>query len=121
MSAMNFLFPKLFVVVFALVIGTILVFALRALMTWSNNNRQPVVAAHATVVAKRSQLRGGSGRAGEVSSMTSYFVTFQFESGDRLELPVPVSEFGYMVEGDRGTLSFQGTRYHAFTRDWSEA
>lgn len=121
MSGIAFLFPKLFVVVFALIIGVIVVMALRSFTTWANNNRQPVVAAHATVVAKRSQLRGGSGRAGEVSSMTSYYVTFQFESGDRLELPVPVSEFGYMVEGDRGTLSFQGTRYHAFTRDWNEA
>ena len=47
---------------------------------------------------------------------TKYFATFQFESGDRLELSVSPGEYGMLVEGDRGQLSFQGTRYLGFAR-----
>ena len=47
---------------------------------------------------------------------SKYFVTFEFESGDRLELPVDGSDYGLLVEGDTGKLSFQGTRYLGFQR-----
>ena len=47
---------------------------------------------------------------------TRYFVTFEFESGDRLELKVDGSEYGLLAEGDCGMLSFQGTRYLGFVR-----
>ena len=36
--------------------------------------------------------------------------------GDRLELPVDGSDYGLLVEGDTGKLSFQGTRYLGFQR-----
>ena len=42
--------------------------------------------------------------------------TFQFESGDRLELKIPRDRFGYLVEGDTGKLHFQGTRFLDFQR-----
>ena len=47
---------------------------------------------------------------------TIYYATFQFPSGDRLELEIPNSHFGYLVEGDRGDLTFQGTRFLDFQR-----
>jgi hypothetical protein len=50
------------------------------------------------------------------SSSTKYYVTFEFESGDRLELHVASNEYGYLVEGDMGKLTFQGTRYKNFER-----
>jgi hypothetical protein len=43
-------------------------------------------------------------------------VTFQVDSGDRMELSVSGSEYGMLVDGDRGKLSFQGTRYLSFER-----
>ena len=48
---------------------------------------------------------------------SKYFVTFEFESGDRVEMPVDGSEYGLLVEGDTGKLTFQGTRYLGFQRD----
>ena len=48
------------------------------------------------------------------TSSTRYYVTFQVDSGDRMELPVSGSEYGMLVEEDRGKLSFQGTRYLSF-------
>ena len=51
------------------------------------------------------------------SSSTTYYVTFQVDSGDRLELSVPGAEYGMLAEGDVGSLTFQGTRYLAFQRE----
>ena len=72
------------------------------------------------VVAKRqntdvhhhSNNNGGM----HTSTSTHYYVTFQFDSGDRLELHVPGREYGMMAEGDVGDLTFQGTRYLGFDR-----
>jgi hypothetical protein len=47
---------------------------------------------------------------------TTYYVTFQVESGDRMEFHVGGEEYGFLVEGDFGDLSFQGTRYLGFVR-----
>ena len=44
-------------------------------------------------------------------------MTFEVESGDRMELHVDGSEYGMLVEGDYGMLSFQGTRYLGFVRN----
>ena len=46
----------------------------------------------------------------------SYHITFEVESGDRMELRVPVDEYGLIVEGDEGVLTFQGTRFLGFQR-----
>ena len=45
-----------------------------------------------------------------------YYVTFQMESGDRMEFQVSGIEYGMLAEGDTGELTFQGTRYLAFER-----
>ena len=42
--------------------------------------------------------------------------TFEVESGDRMELRVPSNEYGYLIVGDQGDLSFQGTRCLSFNR-----
>ena len=49
-------------------------------------------------------------------TFTTYYVTFQVESGDRMELTVSGSDYGMLVEGDIGKLSFQGTSYLGFER-----
>ena len=89
------------------------------------NDQSPRVTADAKVVSKRMQVgeRGsrrmrtnGMMEDGYSYSYSDYFVTFEFESGDRLELPVDGSDYGVLVEGDTGRLSFQGTRYLGFQR-----
>ena len=76
-------------------------------------SRLPVrLSSQATVVAKRehhySHHNGGGG--------ITYYATFEFESGDRMELAMSGSEYGLLVEGDRGQLTFQGSRYLSFDR-----
>ena len=50
------------------------------------------------------------------TTSTSYYATFQVESGDRMELSMTGTEYGLLAEGDRGKLTFQGTRYLGFER-----
>ena len=50
-------------------------------------------------------------------TFTTYYVTFQVESGDRMELRLSGTEYGQLAEGDTGKLSFQGTRYLGFERN----
>ena len=52
----------------------------------------------------------------DTSTFTSYYVTFQVESGDRMEFEVDGSDYGLLVQSDIGKLSFQGTRYLGFER-----
>ena len=51
-----------------------------------------------------------------ISHSTTYYVTFQVESGDRMEMLVSGMEYGMLVEGDYGKLTFQGTRYLDFVK-----
>jgi len=46
------------------------------------------------VVTKRSQTSGG---AGDSAARTRYYVTFQVESGDRIELPMNGQEYGLLA------------------------
>jgi hypothetical protein len=110
--------PTIVPIFFVIVIGLILFSFAKGIKEWSHNNSQPKLNVDATVVSKRTQVRGG---AGDAPSSTWYFVTFQFESGDRAEFKVSGSEYGQLAEGDKGELVFQGTRYHGFTRSQTGA
>jgi len=103
-------------IIFIAVIGIFIFVIVNGISTWSKNNSQPRVNTSAKVVTKRTSIRGG----GETNAHTSYFVTFEFESGDRLELQVNGRDYGQLAEGDEGELQFQGTRYLGFSRYGSE-
>ena len=103
------LFPIFFLLVFGLVFGIIVGSIVQNSKKNRKNNSSPRVTAEATVVTKRTHVWGDHSR-------TDYYVTFQFPSGDRMELEVPHSQFGYLVEGDKGQLTFQGTRFLNFER-----
>ena len=103
------IFPILFLVVFAFVIGVFIYVLTKNASHERKNNNSPKLTTEATVVTKRTHVRGDHAH-------TTYFATFQFESGDRLELEIPRDRFGYLVEGDTGKLHFQGTRFLDFER-----
>lgn len=125
-GGLDVLFSLLFPLVFLLALGTILFTLVGNLRTWNKNNHSPRLTVQAAVVAKRTQVsRHRNANAGDAtgahgyttSSVTTYYVTFQVESGDRMELQVGGAEYGMLVEGDTGKLNFQGTRYLSFQRD----
>ena len=110
-------FEIIFMLVFFLVIVTMIVTIGRNLKQWNKNNHAPRLVVDAQVVAKRARVgRSGSGTHTASHSYTDYYVTFQVETGDRLELWVNGSDYGMVVEGDRGRMTFQGTRYLGFER-----
>lgn len=114
------MFSFFFFIVFAFVIGVFIVGAVRGIGQWNRNNNSPRLTVEATVVAKRTNVsrhhHGGVNEMHHSSTSTTYYVTFQVASGDRFELNMAGYEYGLLVEGDRGELSFQGTRYLGFMR-----
>ena len=114
------LFRIMFILAFVLVIGMFLVFAVKGIAQWNQNNHSPRLTVPAVIVAKRTNVtrhhHGGAGGHHHHHTSTSYYVTFQFGGGDRMELLVSGSEYGMLIEGDQGDLSFQGTRYLGFER-----
>ena len=115
------IFLTLFSLAFALIFIMIIVQLIRSIGRWSKNNASPRLTVDALVITKRAEVHShhhaGANGAGHTGSSTSYFVTFQVASGDRMELEVKGGEYGLLAEGDQGRLSFQGTRYLGFERN----
>lgn len=112
-------FAIFFGILFLIVVGIFVTLAIKGIMQWNKNNHSPVLTVVATVVAKRQEVAHSSDLDSETmnsSSTTYHYVTFQVESGDRMEFLVHGSEYGMLVEGDNGRLTFQGTRYKSFDR-----
>ena len=111
-------FNFMFSLVFIIVIGFFVVGAIKGISQWNKNNNSPRLTVSATVVSKRTNVshhHAGTDHHHHHTS-TSYYVTFQVDSGDRMELHMSGNEYGLLVEGDQGMLSFQGPRYLGFER-----
>lgn len=101
------------IAVFGFVIGKIV-------MEWRKNNRAPRISLAAVVLDKRdhrSHHRHHHGGHVHTTHSSTYYVTFAFDNGERIELCVPSGEYGLMIAGDRGILTFQGTRFLDFQRN----
>lgn len=103
------LFGILFMLMSALCIVVFIVVLVKILTQNKKDTQSPVLTVPATLVAKRTHVWGDHAH-------TNYYATFQVASGDRMELNVPHNQFGYIVEGDQGNLTFQGTRFLSFQR-----
>ena len=116
---MDFLMIPFFLIFF-LAVGIILFGLIRGIGEWSKNNNSPRLTVAATVVPKRTSVSHHHHHAANglshATHSTSYYITFQVESGDRMELCVAPGDYGMIAEGDRGKLSFQGTRFLSFER-----
>lgn len=113
------LFSILFTLVFLMILVGFISILVANLRQWSKNNHSPRLTVEATVVTKRTNVshhRHGTGDDFHTTTSTSYYATFQVESGDRMELALTGVEYGLLVEGDRGNLTFQGTRFLGFAR-----
>ena len=112
------MFQIMFFIVFGLALCTVIMTLVKGITEWNKNNHSPRLTVEAVVVAKRmnvSHHHHGDDHMHTTHS-TSYYVTFEVESGDRMEFHLPGTEYGMLIEGDRGRLTFQGTRYLSFER-----
>lgn len=104
-------------VMFIFVFGIIGFTLFKGISQWNKNNKSPQLTVSAIVVAKREEFsRRRSSSSHMHHTSTYYYVTFEVESGDRMEFHVTGPKFGQLIEGDAGKLTFQGTRYLGFER-----
>lgn len=105
------------ILIFGLIFVFVIVSLVRSIRRWGKDEKSPRLTVDAKVAAKRAaRQRRMSNEHGSGRDYTNYYATFQFESGDRLELELKSYEFGLLVEGDKGKLTFQGSRYLGFER-----
>lgn len=97
----------LIVIAFALVL-------VKNISEWSHNNQQPQIPAQAAVISKRTQTHHHN-HDGHMHVDHTYYVTFEYPDGERLEARVPHRTYRDMQEGARGTLTMQGSRFISFT------
>ncbi len=109
------MFGVMFTLMFILIFGIFIITIVRNITLWNKNNNSPRLTVPATVVSKRTNVSHHH-HDHHTHHSTSYYVTFEVDSGDRMELHMTGQEYGMLVEGDRGNLSFQGTRYLGFER-----
>ena len=115
------LVPIFFGIVFAFIIGMMIVMFVHIVKEKRKNDASPRLSVPATVTSKRTNVshhhhHGSNDHMDYTTTDTTYYATFQVESGDRMELRMSGHDYGMLVEGDRGTLHFQGTRYLGFDR-----
>lgn len=102
--------------------GAVLVFIVLialGIIQWIKNNRSPKLTVNATVESKRKRVSRHTtgGVTGSTDTIISWFVTFSFEGGDRKEFYVKEQDYKKLTEGDKGKLTFQGTRFIEFERE----
>lgn len=106
--------PFFVMIVFVVVIGGFIFTIGKGVQQYASNKSQPVLTVPARVVTKRPHTWGGSG---DSAAHTSYYVTFEFENGERIEMPVNGEFYGMNAEGDTGMLTYQGTHMISFERE----
>lgn len=113
------LFPVIWLAMFVLIVGMIISSFVKSAKQERKNDVSPRLDVQAKVVAKRTDVsyhRHHHQNHHHTTTSTHYFATFEVVSGDRMELEMDGQDYGMLVEGDCGTLSFQGTRYLGFRR-----
>lgn len=89
--------PLFIMIIFIVVISMFIITAVKGVKQWSYNNAQPVLTVDVEIVSKRinvSHHHHNDNSHTHHHSSTSYYVTFQVDSGDRMEFRVPGNEYG---------------------------
>lgn len=100
--------------IFIIVIGIFIFTIGKGITEYASNKSKEVVTIPARVIGKRPHTWGGTGNT---SAHTSYYMAFELENGERLEVPVKSNFYGLHVEGDVGMLTHQGTQMIGFERE----
>ena len=107
-------FTALVFLMFGITLCGFLLALIRWLVQWGKNQRAPRLTVEARITAKRMHVThahhagGINGMQTMSSSMTSYYVTFEVESGDRMELRVNGAEYGQLAEGGSRKAALSG-------------
>ena len=110
-------FVILFFILFFILFISILI---KNIGQWFQNENSPRLTVPARIVDMRRKTHHHNAN-GHLHHSYTYHVTFEVESGDRMELKVSRSEYGLLTLGDSCKVSFQGTRYLGFERKYEVA
>ncbi|MBE5774454.1 MAG: DUF2500 domain-containing protein [Clostridiales bacterium] len=104
-------------IVLFLALSALIVCVFQRFTQWQRDRMAPRLSVGADVVSKRTDTYYDD----DMPRTADGFVTFEMESGDRMELRLPRHDFGRIAEGDFGRLTFQGSRFIAFVPENSAA
>ncbi|GAS82255.1 unknown protein [Paenibacillus amylolyticus] len=86
------LFGTVFPVVFVLLIGIVLLSMGKEVRRWGRNNSEPLLTVPSRITSRRMKMSQSQTEPGS-TARTLYYVTFEVESGDRLEFKVNGEEY----------------------------
>lgn len=120
-SFMFNVFPSIFTIMFLLFAAMFIFIAIRGITNTVRNARSPIITVEAKVIGKRMDVSTHANSSNDngisnSTSSTTYYVTFETEHGERLELSLSGRVYGILIEGDYGKLTYQGTWFKDFQR-----
>ena len=89
-------FGAIFTIIFVLMIGVFIANAVKGIGEWNKNNNSPRLTVSAVIVTKRTNVSRHH-HDNHHHTTTTYYVTFEVESGDRMEFHVNGDEYGLLV------------------------
>ena len=111
-------FPLLSFIIMAIIVFGVIFFTM--IKQWNKNRYSPKLVVNAKVVEKRIKISKFLNQGGEIprdEEFESCYVIFQLDNGEQIELWVKRSIYLKLSKGDRGKLSFQGTKYLGFEKN----
>lgn len=107
------IFPIFFMIIFSIVLLTFVSIFIKSLKQRHYNHVSPQLSVNAKLVGRRTSVTHHP----DYMSSTRYYLTFEVESGDRLEFETSGELYGMSIEGDYGKLTFKGTELIDFMRE----
>lgn len=116
-NTMSTLFPIIFIVILGIIIATFVSNGVK----YAQNQRSPQKSVFATIVSKRTYVEHHSSHHANdhmhsSTSRTHYYITLQFDNGERKEYLDVKNLYGLVAEGDTGYALVQGEWIVAFER-----
>lgn len=116
-SSANF-YTVSFIAMFCIIIGLSLIIVIRQ---WWKNRHSPLIVTQATVIDKRIEehyirSKRSAGIVYRTRKLLIYYITFNLEGGENIELRTNEIEYSELQKEDYGKLSFKGSKYMGFVK-----
>ncbi|MCY6484091.1 DUF2500 domain-containing protein [Clostridium aestuarii] len=110
--------PPFFMLFFLIVMGMIIYGVVTSANRYHKNATSPILTQHGKVITKRTSVTHHcNSNNHRSSSHTYYYVTFETDAGQRIELTISGKEYGMLAEGDCGMVTYQGEWFKQFKRE----
>lgn len=106
-----------FIVIFILAFIFIIINIFTAPRLPKIDRNAPIDTIKAKVIAKRTDVSGSHFHDDNLNMInTHYYVTFELYNKERKEFIVDSNNYGLLIEGDEGMLTYQGIIFKSFDR-----